>query len=78
MIQLALAVNLTQSKIPVALNYNYMITNNVIRKDDYLDCKMRTLKTSKYILSDVNGTPFTLNRGSENPTIMFHQMGTRS
>ena len=42
-------------KTPITSDYNYMIFNNVLQGNDFLDCSRQTLRTLEFRLSDVSG-----------------------
>ena len=65
-------------KIPVASDYNYMIFNNVMQGNDYLDCSRQTLRTLEFKFSDVHGVLIPLNRGSINFSIIFDRLDSKS
>ncbi len=65
-------------KVPVTSDYNYMIFNNVLQGNDFLDCSRQTLRTLEFRLSDVHGNLVPLNRSHINFSIIFDRMDVRS
>ncbi len=65
-------------KIPVTSDYNYMIFNNVLQGNDYLDCSRQTLRILEFRFSDVHGNLDPLNKSHINFSIIFDRMDAHS
>jgi hypothetical protein len=65
-------------KIPVTSDYNYMIFNNVLQGNVFLDCSRQTLRTLEFRFSDVHGNLVPLNKSHINFSIIFDRMDVRS
>jgi len=65
-------------KIPVSSNFNFMIFDNVVQGNDYLDCSRQTLRTIEFHLKNSSGKYINLHGNHWSFSIVFDKMDTTS
>lgn len=64
--------------IPVSAGPGFMIFDQVVSSNDYLDCSRQTLRTLEFHLRDVNGNLVPLHGSHLSFSIVFDVLDTRS
>lgn len=63
-------------KIPVSADFGYVIFDELMPTNDYLDCSRQTLKTIEFLLRDVNNNTINLHGANLSFSIIFDIQNT--
>lgn len=63
-------------KVPVLVNYGYMVIDQLMSTNDFLDCSKQTLQTLEFHLKTAKGAYVPLHNSHVSFSIVFNRFGT--